>query len=264
MKLSKSINLFLRGGLIALITSILVIGVFFSSNALIKSYSWFETTDSFDWEFNSPLKLSVQIEERSQDLLLVSVYAGETSDFYFTEYGGFSHGTKGLHYFNHEVIRIFSWFNTRNEKQYIQIEQYFNQSSNPYVVSKQKIEQGFLLPLSIAFAKDIECMKNMTNISSLNNTERNQILADVLNVGDPEYHVDHVYKDGSFIMFELYKDVFFFYLSRFSAIKSNYQGSVSFRPDTSFEPQWFMGTIQNFMTNYTIAINQQLDLFFLN
>ncbi len=252
MKLSPAPKSIISGFLLACILTSVVSGVFFSIDS--PSQNNITSIDIlyplFDWDFESPLKLANQMNERSIYLFGMWTIVGRITGVLDNGYSA-----ELLPYFNYSIGGFDMWYIIKSENWKFNcdtvgmpVELYGSLfSSNSTIFTP--LHEGLLLD-----------MLQFENIS--NRPGGWETIRSIADINATYFDIMHIYQDGSLIWLKSFNDKIVIQYERVSEYINEEREDgihIGWGLDPEFEPLWFVGDFSNQFANYTIAINQFLD-----
>ncbi|NPD89633.1 MAG: hypothetical protein HGN29_13020 [Asgard group archaeon] len=244
MHLSQVKKNLLFGFLTALCLTTIILGVSFVTTTMNMGATGL--LPSFDWDIDSPVKLSNQMLSRSDFLYAMAVNVGRA-----LEDGGCIFD---IPYFNYSVNTVHVWFNLEAENWLLVYDAVG--SSNLYD-TYYVINPDILVNLPSALSSDIQTIDNLTDITENYQELRQNLVKENMT----EYDIVYFYQDGSIIRLLSFDDVVFIQLNRFTEYDSGYTHWFG-KVDDNFHKIWYLGYMEEQFPNYTVAINQLLENFF--
>lgn len=243
MKLTKNKQKFGIGIIIAIICSSLATGSYFIYDLQKPDYEF--PLSPFEWNFSSPVKLSVQMEERYKHLLSVSTYTGIV-DRIEIEGDFVTISTTPVYHFNDTFAKFRTWYNILDGEWYFEYLEKEKGTSIPQIIQPSNLSS-----LHIALSKDISTMYNITE-------EVYSSIFDYIEVGAFHYWIWHIYEDGTNIIFNIYDNTV---IIDYSIIREYQSTDYSFGVAKGSRPRnrWkYMCYIDEIMQYYTLAASEYL------
>jgi len=238
MKITNTQKSIILGIFVACLLTSISSGTYFSITSTQRNLP----ISPFEWDFDSAVKLSLQINERSEYLYNFYTHVLYTS----RPYGG-----EGIPYFNYSTALITSWLNTLEDRWELKIVR---------LVDENIIEDDFTTDPDLfahlypAIASDISNFEDLTDVTgSIEDYMDEYFVANKTLI-----EVYHIYQDGSAIRFRSFDDVVFIKYERFLKYRGT-STSSGIERDKKFDVQWYMGTMPELYPAYTNAINQYLE-----
>ena len=207
----------------------------------------------FEWNFSSIDTLSLQMSERSDDLLVFSAETLGISE---------SRNWTLIPYFNYSVYSIHSWYNTEEKQQMLLIDDYLY-SAIDYEVY-YTIQAELLVPFGKALANDLQTAENYTDIAE-NYWEEIEAAQEL---GVFSIWITYVYQDGSYIKIETIDNTVFI---RYATSKKYFGSHNSWGANLDNEEyedgrdkynESYKATIPQIFPNLILAVNTFLDYFY--
>ncbi len=256
MKLNPALKNILLGFLLACFLTSAISGVFLGLDSLSQD----NTTSidllypPFDWDFESPLNLATQMNERSSYLLAMTTMVGKITEVRDLGY------SVGPHlYFNYSIFELEIWYIINSESWKFDCESFGLPS---------ELDGPIYLDNSILFSAlkdglklDIVQFENITYQPGGWET-----IFSVLEINATHFDILHIYRDGSLIWLKSFNNKIVIQYERITEYINieTEDGKIQtgFKPDQEFESQWYLGDFSNQFANYTVAVNQFLDVMY--
>ncbi len=239
MKLTDTHKSIIFGIVVACLLTSLSSGTYFGITTTGSNLS----IQPFEWDFDSGIRLSLQINERSDYLYKFMTYVAKVTQPWSAEQQP---------YFNYSVGFLASWLNVISDEWMFRITRHV--SPWKYV---DIIKPNLLVNLHSALVEDIKTFQDLTDITE----NWGEYLEEHFVTDKTLFEVTHIYQDGTGLMFRSFDNVVFIKYWRFTKYYSDDTGSGT-KKDKNFEEQWFMATMPDLFPNYTNAINQLLEQYF--
>lgn len=249
MRFNSALKSIISGFLLACILTSVTSGVFLSIDPPLQNniISIDLLYPPFDWDFESPLNLATQMNERSIYLLGLKTMVAR-----ITAIGDYGYSGELLPYFNYSIGGVDLWYIIKSENWKFNCDTIGMWWGSIYIDNST-----IFAPLQEGLRLDILQFENVSYRPGGWETIRS-----AAEINATYFDILHIYQDGSLIWLKSFNNrivIQYERINKYTNVETEDGIQISIGFDPEFESQWFMGDFSNQFANYTVAVNQFLD-----